>query len=343
MTIFFSNKIKIISLLCIVLVLYIHSGFHDYPNEIMGMTFNHYLQNFISHIIGICAVPLFFAISGYLFFLNIDEGISSIFRKMRKRIKTLIIPFVIAAIFYPVVFLLMEYLPFTDQFINGNESYSNYFQLPLKNILLSLFYNPLAFQLWFLRDLILIVAITPILFFIRKYIEGWVLILLVFISNYIPQDIIPTYALFWFLFGSQYLDKLSKLNASKIYITFFILCIIELFYPANLWKYIQIPVILLGVISIWKIYDKIVPQKFVLKQNKILETICSFTFFIYLFHEPTINIVRKIIVLLVGKTSFGFALTYLLSPWIFLFIFIGIGYQFKKYMPRIYEICTGGR
>lgn len=187
-------------------------------------------------------------------------------------------------------------------------------------------------------------AFTPILFFIRKYIKGRILILLIFISNYIPQDIIPTYALFWFLFGSQYLDKLSKLKTSKkIYITFAVLCIIELFYPCNLWKYIQIPVILLGVISAWNIYDEIIPQKFVLEQNKILQTICSFTFFIYLFHEPTINIVRKIIILLVGKTSFGFALTYLLSPWIFSFIFIGIGYLFKKHLPRTYEICTGGR
>lgn len=80
MTTFFSNKIKILSFLSIILVLYIHSGFHDYPHEIMGMIFNHYLQNFISHTIGRCAVPLFFAISGYLFFLNTDDGISSIFR-----------------------------------------------------------------------------------------------------------------------------------------------------------------------------------------------------------------------------------------------------------------------
>ena len=48
MTPFLSQKIKLLSLISIILVLYIHSGFHDYPNEIQGMPFNFKLQDFIS-------------------------------------------------------------------------------------------------------------------------------------------------------------------------------------------------------------------------------------------------------------------------------------------------------
>lgn len=75
MTPFLSQKIKLLSLISIILVLYIHSGFHDYPNEIQGMPFNFKLQDFISGKIGRCAVPLFYAISGYLFFLNLNNKI----------------------------------------------------------------------------------------------------------------------------------------------------------------------------------------------------------------------------------------------------------------------------
>ncbi len=71
MTKFLSDKFKVLSFISIILVLYIHSGFHDYPNEIQGMVFNTNLQNFISGMIGRCAVPLFYAISGYLFFLQV--------------------------------------------------------------------------------------------------------------------------------------------------------------------------------------------------------------------------------------------------------------------------------
>ena len=39
-------------------------------NELLGVEFFNKLQEFLSGMIGRCAVPLFFAISGYLFFLN---------------------------------------------------------------------------------------------------------------------------------------------------------------------------------------------------------------------------------------------------------------------------------
>lgn len=55
MTKFLSDKFKVLSFISIILVLYIHSGFHDYPNEIQGMVFNTNLQNFISGMIGRCS------------------------------------------------------------------------------------------------------------------------------------------------------------------------------------------------------------------------------------------------------------------------------------------------
>ena len=67
-TTYLSDKIKVLSFAAIILVLYIHSGFHDYPHEILGMEFNHALQSVISGKLGRCAVPLFFMISGSLFF-----------------------------------------------------------------------------------------------------------------------------------------------------------------------------------------------------------------------------------------------------------------------------------
>lgn len=83
---YLSQKIKILSFVSIILVLYIHSGFHDYPNEIQGMTFNFKLQNFISEKIGRCAVPLFYAISGYLFFLNLNSK-AILWKKIKKEFK----------------------------------------------------------------------------------------------------------------------------------------------------------------------------------------------------------------------------------------------------------------
>ena len=175
MNLFLSQKIKVLSLALIILVLYIHSNFHDYSHEILGMRFNHILQNVISVGLGRCAVPLFYMISGYLFFLNTENRISVVFNKMKKRIRTLLIPYIIACLFFPLFYWVMELIPIAGKYING-DGISILFRESFSEILLTLFYRgnntsvPLAFHLWFLRDLIVIVAISPLLYFVKKII-----------------------------------------------------------------------------------------------------------------------------------------------------------------------------
>lgn len=349
MTQYQSEKLKVLSFIAIILVLYIHSGFHDIPNEIQGMAFNHYLQESISGMLGRCAVPLFYAISGYLFFLNTDKGIAVIGRKMKKRVKTLLIPFVIAALFFPAFYLLMELLPFTSTYINGDGVFSKNLQLPVSEVFTSLFWHkpggttPWAFHLWFLRDLILIVAISPLLYYVRKAIGRSMLTLVLFLFSFFRLDDVPVYALFWFMAGDAFLMKLDKANMYWIPATFCALTVAEFAFPELQWKYVQIPIIALGIISIWNLYDRIVHISFELEKHKWLYLSCQFTFFIYLFHEPTLNIIRKLLIFPLGRSSFGFAVNYLISPWIFAITFIFIGYYFNKCLPRIYAICVGGR
>lgn len=99
----------------------------------------------------------------------------------------------------------------------------------------------------------------------------------------------------------------------------------------------------MGVLSIWGMYNTVVRQDFVLKEHKWLATACSYTFFIYLFHVPTINIVRKLIVTVIGKTSVGFMVSYVASPWLFAVTAIFWGMLLRRYMEKVYLFCTGGR
>lgn len=172
---FTSEKIKVMSFLSIILVLYIHSGFHDYPNEIAGMPFNHVLQKSISGMLGRIAVPLFYMISGFLFFQNV-ESLNDVLKKMKKRVRTLVVPFFIAALFMPAFLWGMSNIPFAAQFFNGGGvDYSN---MPIRTLLCSLFFMtadgdaPIAFHLWFLRDLIVIVAASPLLYCVKKRVNG---------------------------------------------------------------------------------------------------------------------------------------------------------------------------
>lgn len=117
-----------------------------------------------------------------------------------------------------------------------------------------------------------------------------------------------------------------------------------MFFPNIIdWSLLRIPIILLGIIGAWGLYDVVMGKDFSLSQHRWLATACQFTFFIYLFHEPTLNIVRKLIVVVLGKNELGYLTSYLISPWIFTVCAVFAGLLFRKYLPKVYDVCTGGR
>lgn len=351
MNCYFSDKIKVMSFVSILLVLYGHSGFHDYPNEIAGMKFNFYLQEFVGAKITRCTIPLFFAISGYLFFLHTEGGIDIVIQKIRRRVRTLLIPFLIACLFMPLFYVVLDFVPYVERFVNCG-GFTENLKLPISKLVASLFFDsgsgtPWAFQLWFLRDLIIMVALSPILYYIKcSKVSGWVVCLMLYGLSLLEIPILPFDGLVWFMFGAYYLDALEKISHKRIIVaSFFILCVIELILAD--WEarfpLVQTPIVLMGVVSLWSIYDWIVPESFKLSQHKVLSLACGFSFFIYLYHEPTLNVVRKLLVLPFGHNSFSFAFSYLTSPWVFTLLFVPIGMLLKKYIPTIYSTIVGGR
>lgn len=203
MTQYLSDKLRILSLISIIFVLYIHSGFH--ADEIEGMVVNDRVQEFVSGMMGRCAVPLFYVISGYLFFLRVPEGMKSIYGKMRKRVRTLVVPYIIGCLFFVGFGVLMAVLPGVSKYMNS--SLMPLFSKPIGEILRSIFYDadngaPCAFQLWFLRDLILIVATSPLWYLCLKHLK-WGFVAVVFVLTYFDVPHVPFYSLFWFVLGGQ--------------------------------------------------------------------------------------------------------------------------------------------
>lgn len=345
---YLSDKIKLLSLFSMFLVLYIHSGFHNYPHEILGMKFNNVLQSCISEKIGRCAVPIFYMISGFLFFQNTENGISSIFIKMKKRIRTLIIPYIIGCLFFPLFFIILIFIPGSDKFMNGGNDILSLFEQPFYEIISSIFYkkpdgtSPLAFQLWFLRDLIIIVLISPVIYLLRKHINKYVLILCTLCLSLFEgiNAYFPFLSLFWFLLGDCLFNKIN--NSIFIYV-YMIISSIEVYFSFTFPTYINTLVTIIGVFGILSIYNVIVPQNYILKHNKYLFLACNTTFFIYLFHEPTLNIIRKLLVKVLGQSSVGFAFSYLLSPWVFTVAAIFISLLMRRYIPKVYSVLVGGR
>lgn len=217
MTQYLSDKLRVLSLVSILFVLYIHSDFNS--NEIEGMVWNYRCQEFISGMLGRCAVPLFYVISGYLFFLKVPDGMKSIYAKIQKRIRTLLIPYIVGCLFCVGLGVVIAIMPGISKYVNG--SVMPLFDKPIQQIICSIFYDqgnrmPYAFQLWFLRDLILIVATSPIWYLLLKHLR-WILVVTCFGLTYIQISFVPFFALFWFLLGGQLVQVKNRYGGGKSY------------------------------------------------------------------------------------------------------------------------------
>lgn len=344
MTPYLSDKIKVLSFICILMVIYIHM----YYMEGEGMVCFSFLSSLIGD--GFCrvAVPLFYAISGYLFFLN-AEDISSVIRKMKKRVNTLLVPYllvnVLTFVFYVVLGFITLYSTALKKVVNI-DVLDNLNQGILSVVKL-IFLNPIAFQLWFVRDLMIVILFAPILFYIlHKGAKSKIgLILLVLCAVLLLCFGIG--ALLWFSLGGIFcilpsVRVYSWYHNWGITILFVCLYIAMCFAHAlQLIPYFTGLIPLVGIPAVWLIYDKIVNGR-ILCTYPFVSLLCSYTFFLYLIHEPMLNIFKKI-PLLFDRSEETIVLCYLIVPVLFTIIAIKVGKIFKLYFPEIYFVYTGGR
>jgi peptidoglycan/LPS O-acetylase OafA/YrhL len=346
MTQYLSEKLKVLSFFLILLVLYIHSGFNT-----EDFYWNTFIQDLISNKIGRIAVPFFFLISGYLYFLKIKDGVSDIFKKIKKRYYSLFKPYVFACIIFVLTFTAFQLIPFASSNMNWNilPLYDEPFLVIVKNVfwMMDDSNSPIAFHLWFLRDLILIIIFTPVIYFGLKYLR-WLFILILFVAASLNLQLYPISiitSLFWFSLGGMLAISESRilLIKSKWAFLIFIIYVLSTYLNESYLEYVNVSLIIVGMIGFWFLYDRFVNENFLLHKQTILSLLTEYTFFIYLFHLPALSIIRKLIILLVGKNSLGYLFSYFLSPILFIIIAISIGILLKKYIPKFYSFSVGGR
>ena len=110
----------------------------------------------ISSCFGRVAVPLFFCISGYLCFSKNELNAKSLVYAYKKKIKTLVFPYLLWNVFYTLIFLILNWNTL-DQLDNIT-----------KFLLESVFLYGSNGVLWYVFQLILLTVLSPLLFYIYK-------------------------------------------------------------------------------------------------------------------------------------------------------------------------------
>lgn len=255
------------------------------------------VQRFISYYLLQICVPMFFMISGYLFFLNVkDMSFTLYLEKLRKRFKTLVLPYFIWSLFIFALIYLLQQIPVIGSFFPQKFSEMDNIEI-VKNAII----YPYNYPLWFLRELILFILITPLIYYGVRYI-GKLFLLALFLFGlfqdsffYYHINIIHVYSLFFFALGSYLGFYKSKLvfsqrlifSSAVFFIILNVLCflydekIIFVYTEESIipifFKFIRNFKNLAGSVFVWILFDFILKTKKIFSPRKYYK----YSFFIF--------------------------------------------------------------
>lgn len=167
------------NLIAIIMIIAIHyqTGYHLLVNGTV-LSWNYITQEFLTGGLARSAVPYFAMISGFFLFSQFSEH-RSYGKLLRSRFFTLLLPYILAA---TIIFLSVA----LGKLLNGNTSFLN-----IKEVFYGIFITPLSGQFWFLRDLCVLVVISPLLL-PKSRILQYTLGLSLFLLWLLELQILPT-------------------------------------------------------------------------------------------------------------------------------------------------------
>jgi hypothetical protein len=259
-----------------------------------------FVQNSISQGIARTAVPLFFLMSGYLFFAGVTWSKENYFNKIKSRIKTLLIPFLFWNVITLLLIALAQALPATQVYFSGNNvPIASFGVINYINAILGISRFPISYQFWFIRDLMLLVLLTPIINILSKK-SPITFIAILFIFWFLdiwPINAPSSEATFFFGVGCllSIMDK-DLFSTDKYgvaiattYIVVLAMDIVSI--KSELNPFLHKIGIILGVIAL------LFSTKLIGKSQALRNTILSLSgasFFVFAAHEPLLTVSRKV-------------------------------------------------
>lgn len=337
------NKLTRYKFLLLAAVVCIHSRIVDISFDGTNPSFGSEFILFLNDYLFDLAVPGFFIISGFLFFREGFLTKEQYKRKMKSRVMTLVVPYFLwctislLTIFLkksgPLAPLFPQYADWHPTFVNIITGYFSFVDE-----------RPFDFVLWFVRNLIIVVALAPAIGYIFRKLGVFALILF-FTAAYLPIPWSFGVTLAYFSFGAFislfFGDIIAFANKYGFYflLAYIAMCGTNMLAYHVTVEYLYIFLTTTGVIALLWVMNK----SFRLI-SKIPNDIVGTAFFIYASHGLFITVLRSSIIKLIPPSNSFFQITdFALTATVALFICISIALILRKIWPQCYDILSGYR
>lgn len=310
------------------------------------------------------SVPIYFFIAGYVFFAGVDWGISAYLRKLRNRVHTLLIPYLLWNTLAIGIFLVQyvpairRFLPIEYELHTGLSDilacywmYNNQLTPDAGSLLHP--YYPLNIPLWFIRDLMLVVLFTPLLYFILRRIGFFFLIFLSVIylglqfiedGGHIHLLVVATLFFSWGGYISiQKRNLLTEFSRYK-YLALAIYLLSSVVYVAcvHYWPVLAGVVKSVGVVAGLLVAYNLASYLTVQKKWRANRFLAASSFFIYVSHTLfCMKFVRLLEWMFAPSEAFQVLLIYGAALLFCLFFLLSLYWLMHRYMTGVLLFLTG--
>lgn len=336
----FSEKVTWLCFVFSILVIYIHANnlaYYGLANATDAIPYK--VVHLIAGCVGGMAVPFFFAISGYwLFRYDIRERASYkiLFGKLKKRMRTLVIPYLLWNMFGFAFYAVVTRIPFVSNMMNSGETA----EFSMKSIFHGVFLHSNYFTFWYMQDLIVLCALAPLLMLILRncYLSLAVVAALTFGTIvHLDLAIVSCSSLFFFMCGAMMATYFRKyIESMEIKIGFvaggILLCCIAIRFFTD--SFISETCLMVSPICLLFAANLI--------RNYKVTWFKEQSFFIYAVHVIPVTAIGHILAK-INAGGYWCVMSYLIAPIITLALIYVLARILYSFTPKFYSLITGGR
>lgn len=351
-----SERLSLLRFPLIVGVIFLHSYSSDVALStvraglIQTSCYSSFIREFVSQGLARVAVPLFFLMSGYFFFIKFEWSLDNYKRQLQSRVNSLLIPFVFWNVSVLLFLAIAQSLPATQIYFSGaNAPIGTFGAYDYLDAIFGIDRFPISYQFWFIRDLMVMVLFVPIIQIILKKVPTIFLVVLFalwFIDIwpvYIPSSraFLFFYIGSFFAFNKKNLFEFDKYGIPIIGVYLVVLLIGVASKESSFSIYIYNSGIVFGILSALYCTKLVLTHKYL--KEKLLWA-AKYSFFVFAIHEPFLMVCRKVTYkILMPSTDLMILFLYVTIP-VFIVIISILTYETLQYSaPKFLKYITGGR
>ncbi len=353
-----SAKLRVITLLAVTAVILVHAynmdsrfaGGENAP-DVGGVPG---IVGFIQYLISqtLCRWPaaMLFAISGFLFFHNLQPRWEAYRRKFRGRLRTIVVPLLLWNALGLALYVTLQALPWSGEYFSRDFLG----EAGVLQVLDKLLLHPVAYPLWFLQTLIVCFALAPLLYWPARRLRWlaplpfavpWVLG--VPASNWNDWK-----GLAFFTLGAVIaLEVRRGVNLTPpswvqrvlppLWVLSCVLYTALLRDSGAFWAQgIRKAIMVAAVAAVWFGYDTYLRP---LAGRRVVIALLPFSFFIFAAQEPLLTMLKRVGLSTLGGGDAARLVVYFGSALLTLVVVVAAAAAIRRYAPRPYAWLTGGR